>query len=241
MEQRTDINPFDPDYGLQQNMDITFDNILDDFPLPNPAASTSPNQALPPAEPILTTPHVLEEVKEAPQPKKRGRKPGSGRKPAAAPVKSEPMETEQEPKEKKARKPRVAKAAPKKKAAKKQDEDSIFDDDSDEEMNDDGNLDGKDEKTKKLLKNREAAQQFRQRQRDHIDVLEKQVQQLIEQRAQYNSQTDALLAENKLVRSQVQYMREFLSQALAFAFSQNVSRMYPMANTNIKTVDPAQN
>lgn len=92
----------------------------------------------------------------------------------------------------------------------------------------------------RLLKNREAAQQFRQRQRDHIDVLEKQVQQLLEQRAQYNTQTDVLLAENKLVRDQVHYMREFLSQALAFAFSQNVSRMYPMANTNIKTVDPAQ-
>eukprot|EP00029_Vermamoeba_vermiformis_P007660 TRINITY_DN3375_c0_g1_i1.p1 TRINITY_DN3375_c0_g1~~TRINITY_DN3375_c0_g1_i1.p1 ORF type:complete len:279 (+),score=42.72 TRINITY_DN3375_c0_g1_i1:119-838(+) len=239
MEQRTDIvNPFDPDYSLQQNMDITFDNILEDFPLPNPTAPA--HQALPPAQPILTTPHVLEETKEAPLPKKRGRKPGSGRKPAAAPVKSEPMETDQEPKEKKARKPRVAKAAPKKKAAKKQDDDSIFDD-SDDEMNDDENLGGKDEKTKKLLKNREAAQQFRQRQRDHIDVLEKQVQQLIEQRAQYNTQTDALLAENKLVRGQVQYMREFLSQALAFAFSQNVSRMYPMANTNIKTVDPAQN
>ena len=92
----------------------------------------------------------------------------------------------------------------------------------------------------RLLKNREAAQQFRQRQRDHIDVLEKQVQQLLEQRAQYNTQTDLLVAENKLVRDQVHYMREFLSQALAFAFSQNVSRMYPMANTNIKTVDPAQ-
>jgi hypothetical protein len=240
MEQRTDMNPFDPDFNLQQNMDITFDNILDDFPLPNPS-NTAPNQALPPAQPILTTPHIIEEVKEAPQPKKRGRKPGSGRKPAAAapPVKSEPMETDQEPKEKKPRKPRVAKAAPKKKAAKKSDEDSIFDD-SDDEM-DDGIGEGKDEKTKKLLKNREAAQQFRQRQRDHIDELEKQVQQLLEQRAQYNTQTDVLLAENKLVRGQVQYMREFLTQALTFAFSQNVSRMYPMANTNIKTVDPAQN
>lgn len=72
-------------------------------------------------------------------------------------------------------------------------------------------------------------------------MLEKQVQQLLEQRAQYNTQTDVLLAENKVVRDQVSYMREFLSQALAFAFSQNVSRMYPMANTNIKTVDPAQN
>lgn len=239
MEQRTDINAFDTDYGLQQNMDITFDNILEDFPLPNPA-NTAPNQALPPAQPILTTPLVITENKEVPQPKKRGRKPGSGRKPAAAPVKTEPMETDQEFKEKKTRKPRVAKAAPKKKA-KKQDEDSIFDDDSDDDIMDDGNTGGKDEKTKKLLKNREAAQQFRQRQRDHIDVLEKQVQQLLEQRAQYNTQTDVLLAENKLVRDQVSYMREFLSQALAFAFSQNVSRMYPMANTNIKTVDPAQN
>lgn len=141
------MNPFEPDFNLQQNMDITFDNILEDFPLPNPASTASSHQALPPAQPILTTPHILEETKEAPQPKKRGRKPGSGRKPAAAPVKTEPMETDQEIKEKKTRKPRVAKAAPKKKA-KKEDDDSIFDSDSDEDM-DDGNTGGKDEKTKK--------------------------------------------------------------------------------------------
>jgi len=150
MEQQTDINPFDPDFGVQQNMDITFDNILDEFLLTNPTNAASPNQTLPAGQPILTTPHVIEDVKEAPQPKKRGRKPGSGRKPAASTqVKADPVEAETEPKEKKARKPRVAKAAPKKKAAKKLDDDSIFDDDSDEEMFNTENIDSKDEKTKK--------------------------------------------------------------------------------------------
>jgi hypothetical protein len=68
-------------------------------------------------------------------------------------------------------------------------------------------------------KNREAAQLFRQRQRDHIKSLEQQVEQLSLQNQQFISQSDQLTTENKLIRQQLYVLREFISQAMSFAFS----------------------
>jgi hypothetical protein len=75
------------------------------------------------------------------------------------------------------------------------------------------------------LKNREAAQQFRQRQREHIAALEQKVKELSLLRDQYTTQTQMLEAENKLIRAQVDYLRNFLSRALAFAFSQQLPQL----------------
>jgi len=69
------------------------------------------------------------------------------------------------------------------------------------------------------LKNREAAQQFRQRQREHIRELEQQVATYQAQNESFNEQVEKLQDENKLARQQVQLLREFIAQAMSFAFS----------------------
>jgi len=64
------------------------------------------------------------------------------------------------------------------------------------------------------LKNREAAQLFRQRQKAYIQDLEKKVAKLNAETTQYRSKVDLLTTENKLVREQMNYMRSFLSQIM---------------------------
>jgi plasmid replication initiation protein len=49
--------------------------------------------------------------------------------------------------------------------------------------------------------------------------LEQQVEQLSVQNQQFISQSDQLTTENKLIRQQLYVLREFISQAMSFAFS----------------------
>jgi hypothetical protein len=74
----------------------------------------------------------------------------------------------------------------------------------------------------RVSKNREAAQLFRQRQRDHIRQLEDHVDKLNILNQQYLSQHDQLTTEGKLIRQQLLLLREFVAQAMSFAFS-NIS------------------
>jgi len=71
----------------------------------------------------------------------------------------------------------------------------------------------------KNSKNREAAQQFRHRQREHIKHLETQVSKYAKQNETFNFQVERLQDENRLARQQVQMLREFINQAMSFAFS----------------------
>jgi hypothetical protein len=134
--------------------------------------------------------------------------------------------------EKKARKIRNSKSAPS--PVKNEEQllpfDEVNDDLFEEDDNDELSAIPSGERKKrlqdnKLSKNREAAQQFRQRQRAHIAALEQKVKELTTLRAQYTAQTQMLEAENKLIRAQVNYLRGFLSQALAVAFSQQLPQL----------------
>lgn len=77
------------------------------------------------------------------------------------------------------------------------------------------------ESTKKihrLLKNREAAQLFRERQKEYINELEKQVNALTTENTDAKSKVELLMSENKIIKEQLQYLRNFIAQALSFSF-----------------------
>ncbi len=69
----------------------------------------------------------------------------------------------------------------------------------------------------RLVKNREAAQLFRQRQRAYISDLETKVNGLSTENAENKSRVDLLRSENKLIKEQLVYLRNFISQAVSFS------------------------
>eukprot|EP01097_Dermamoeba_algensis_P001917 TRINITY_DN1753_c0_g1_i1.p1 TRINITY_DN1753_c0_g1~~TRINITY_DN1753_c0_g1_i1.p1 ORF type:complete len:132 (+),score=35.44 TRINITY_DN1753_c0_g1_i1:59-454(+) len=73
-------------------------------------------------------------------------------------------------------------------------------------------------KQKRLEKNREAAQQFRQRQREYISELESKVQGLNTTNSEFRSRLDDLDKENKLLKDQLAYLRNFIGKAVTFAY-----------------------
>eukprot|EP01088_Endostelium_zonatum_P007063 TRINITY_DN19224_c0_g1_i1.p1 TRINITY_DN19224_c0_g1~~TRINITY_DN19224_c0_g1_i1.p1 ORF type:complete len:322 (-),score=87.06 TRINITY_DN19224_c0_g1_i1:83-1048(-) len=85
-----------------------------------------------------------------------------------------------------------------------------------EEFDDDDDVGSDNEK--KRQKNRQAAKMFRQRQKDYVEDLEAQVETLQDQNKNLQSKVDLLIVENKLVREQLAYMRNFCSSAFQFAF-----------------------
>jgi len=73
----------------------------------------------------------------------------------------------------------------------------------------------------RLVKNRQAAQLFRQRQKQHIRDLEDKVSAVNEVNVALTAKVDVLKAENKLVKEQLNYLRSFVAAALQYAFPQN--------------------
>jgi len=73
----------------------------------------------------------------------------------------------------------------------------------------------------RLVKNRQAAQLFRQRQKQHIKDLENKVGAVNEVNVALTAKVDVLKAENKLVKEQLNYLRSFVAAALQYAFPQN--------------------
>jgi len=73
----------------------------------------------------------------------------------------------------------------------------------------------------RLVKNRQAAQLFRQRQKQHIKDLEDKVTAVNEVNVALTAKVDVLKAENKLVKEQLNYLRSFVAAALQYAFPQN--------------------
>lgn len=84
-----------------------------------------------------------------------------------------------------------------------------------------------DEKTMKrqrrLVKNREAAQLFRQRQKAYIQDLEKKVQDLGATNNDYRARVELLNSENKLIKEQLLYLRNFVTQAVSHSFPKGTS------------------
>eukprot|EP01130_Rhizamoeba_saxonica_P000312 TRINITY_DN1028_c0_g1_i3.p1 TRINITY_DN1028_c0_g1~~TRINITY_DN1028_c0_g1_i3.p1 ORF type:complete len:168 (+),score=21.32 TRINITY_DN1028_c0_g1_i3:323-826(+) len=83
---------------------------------------------------------------------------------------------------------------------------------------------GKPSRTKK---NREAAQQFRRRQKDYLENLENEVATLTSKQAKYTAQADMLKAENEMIRQQQQFLRAFIERALMSSYP---AMMQNMAN-----------
>ncbi|KAF2077200.1 hypothetical protein CYY_001520 [Polysphondylium violaceum] len=71
---------------------------------------------------------------------------------------------------------------------------------------------------RRLVKNREAAQLFRQRQKAYIQDLEKKVSDLTGTNSEYRARVELLNSENKLIREQLLYLRNFVTQAVSFSF-----------------------
>ena len=93
----------------------------------------------------------------------------------------------------------------------------------------------------RMDKNREAAQAFRQRQRAHVDTLEKEIKELGAYNQQATQKAEDLLNKNKqmqvgeiaillshqsnnerllfkIVQEQLQYLKSFMKQAVSFTF-----------------------
>eukprot|EP01133_Synstelium_polycarpum_P014172 gene14172-16704_t len=71
---------------------------------------------------------------------------------------------------------------------------------------------------RRLVKNREAAQLFRQRQKAYIQDLEKKVSDLTSSNSEFRARVELLGSENKLIREQMGYLRNFITQAVSFSF-----------------------
>jgi hypothetical protein len=67
----------------------------------------------------------------------------------------------------------------------------------------------------RLLKNREAAQQFRQRQKTYIQDLEQKIEELTTSNMSQGNRAEKLETENKLLKEQVEYLRGFVTQLMA--------------------------
>jgi len=80
-------------------------------------------------------------------------------------------------------------------------------------------------RNRRLVKNREAAQLFRQRQKAYINDLEQKVEKLSTENVTLQSKVDLLSAENKLIKEQLGYLRNFISQVtMTFPFPYNQVR-----------------
>jgi len=71
---------------------------------------------------------------------------------------------------------------------------------------------------KRRVKNREAAQLFRQRQKQHIRDLEAEVKGINDKNTQLTTQMEVLKTENTMVKEQLHYLRCFVLEGLKFAF-----------------------
>jgi len=79
-------------------------------------------------------------------------------------------------------------------------------------MYDDENM----RRQQRLEKNREAAHLFRQRQKQYLLDLERKVELLNTENAEYKAKMELLRTENQMIKEQLGYLRNFISQALTF-------------------------
>ena len=79
----------------------------------------------------------------------------------------------------------------------------------------------------RILKNREAAQQFRQRQREQMLLLQSEYRQLTEENKHYGQQLQVLSSEKEKVDNDLIYARSFLSHLMTLSMANiNVASNY---------------
>lgn len=89
---------------------------------------------------------------------------------------------------------------------------------SEEDYDDDSDSDESSKRQRRLVKNREAAQMFRQRQKAYIQNLEKKVNDLNFENQQHRSKVELLTTENRLLADQLNYLRTFISGIISMNF-----------------------
>jgi len=72
-------------------------------------------------------------------------------------------------------------------------------------------------KQRRLLKNREAAAQFRHRQKAYMQKLEKHAEDLHTSNSQVQAKIELLASENKLMKEQLGYLRNFMKNAVSLS------------------------
>jgi len=92
-------------------------------------------------------------------------------------------------------------------------------------------------KQKRLAKNREAAQMFRQRQKDYISQLESLATELSVANTEASARVELLTSENKLMKEQLGYLRSFMKQAVSVSWTCNPvpQQMHPFPQVNALT------
>ncbi|EGC37178.1 hypothetical protein DICPUDRAFT_150254 [Dictyostelium purpureum] len=98
--------------------------------------------------------------------------------------------------------------------------DSDQEHDDDDENEDGGN--GENKKNRRLLKNREAAQLFRQRQKEYISSLESKASTLEASNSTALSKVSHLTEENQLMKDKVKYLKNFVKQAVSISLPMSV-------------------
>ena len=103
----------------------------------------------------------------------------------------------------------------------------------------------KQKRQRRLLKNREAAQQFRQRQKEYIQNLERKVGELTSLVGESHKHIELLNTENRLLRDQLVYLYNVMRQNLSLTTSPTTSPPFPnnIQPTNLisSPIPPAPN
>jgi len=89
----------------------------------------------------------------------------------------------------------------------------------------------------KTEKSRDAAKQFRERQRARVHELEHQITDLEKERVYYEQQVEALKNENQLIREQQVALRKFIEQAFMKAYPEpSMTEKFPVPNQDTEKI-----
>ena len=97
-----------------------------------------------------------------------------------------------------------------------------------DDLDNNSDQDESSKRQRRLVKNREAAQMFRQRQKAYIQNLEKKVNDLNFENQQHRSKVELLTTENRLLADQLNYLRTFISSIVSMNFpghQQNIATL----------------
>eukprot|EP01112_Ceratiomyxa_fruticulosa_P011001 TRINITY_DN2949_c0_g1_i1.p1 TRINITY_DN2949_c0_g1~~TRINITY_DN2949_c0_g1_i1.p1 ORF type:complete len:484 (-),score=122.44 TRINITY_DN2949_c0_g1_i1:383-1834(-) len=96
-------------------------------------------------------------------------------------------------------------------------------------------------RNRRLQKNRQAAQQFRARQKAHIQETEERVEQLKINNSESTALLEILEAENRLLKEQLNYLHNFISSAVSIQNIPTTGTTVSTASSSIDQITPNTN
>eukprot|EP01117_Protostelium_nocturnum_P009078 TRINITY_DN3250_c0_g1_i1.p1 TRINITY_DN3250_c0_g1~~TRINITY_DN3250_c0_g1_i1.p1 ORF type:complete len:158 (-),score=45.68 TRINITY_DN3250_c0_g1_i1:34-507(-) len=87
-----------------------------------------------------------------------------------------------------------------------------------------------DKRSIRLKKNRQAAQNFRKRQKVYLQDLESKVSNLNAENAEHKAKAELLVSENHMIKEQLNYLRLFVSQVVGSSISANKESLSLLPN-----------